>query len=91
MDPITPITPHAVEHAAPVRSTRMAEWEPTAPARCDRAEVSGLAALRARLDELPDIREGLVARIRAEILDGSYEATLDGKLDAVLDRIHEDL
>lgn len=55
----------------------------------DRVELSVTATLLAKLDELPDVRHDLVARIRAEILAGTYET--QDKIDAMLDRIAEDL
>lgn len=51
----------------------------------DQVEVSGMARLLAKLRELPEVRQGLVDRVRREIESGVYDTP--EKLDAALDRL----
>lgn len=55
----------------------------------DQVELSAVAQLLGRLDELPDVREDLVARVREQILDGTYETK--EKLDAAVSELENDL
>lgn len=55
----------------------------------DRVEVSRVATLLAQLDELQDVREDVVARVRAQIVSGTYD--IDGKIDAILQQVIDDL
>ena len=55
----------------------------------DRVEISRMAELLGRIQELPDVRTSLVARIRAEIEAGTY--TTEDKIDVTVDRLLEDL
>jgi anti-sigma28 factor (negative regulator of flagellin synthesis) len=55
----------------------------------DRVEISRMADLLGRMQELPDVRTSLVARIRAEIEAGTY--TTDDKIDVTVDRLLADL
>ena len=55
----------------------------------DVIEISVAARLAARLRELPDVREDLVARIKAEIRKGTYET--DEKFEAAIDKLMEEL
>ncbi len=55
----------------------------------DRVELSQAAQLLSRLQELPDIRFDLVARVKGEIAAGTYETP--DKFDAALDGLIEDL
>ncbi len=79
---------------APIESSRAAGTAETglSPARIranDRVELSRAAQLLSRLSELPDVREDLVARVRAEIAAGGYET--DAKIEQALDQLTEDL
>jgi len=58
---------------------------PTPPTETDHVEVSRLSELRARLANLPPIRQSLVDRVRAEIEAGTYDT--DKKLDAAIDAL----
>jgi len=55
----------------------------------DQVELSAAAQLLGRLDDLPDVREDLVARVREQILDGTYET--EEKLDAAVSELENDL
>ena len=55
----------------------------------DRVDLSETARFLTRLNELPDVREGLVERIKAEIAAGTYES--DEKIDAAIEKLYEDL
>jgi len=55
----------------------------------DQAEFSNNARLLSLLNDLPEVREDLVARVRGEIEDGTYETP--DKIDALLDSLAEDL
>ncbi|MEM9417508.1 MAG: flagellar biosynthesis anti-sigma factor FlgM [Planctomycetota bacterium] len=55
----------------------------------DQIELSDTAKILAKLTDLPEVREDLVARVRAEIANGTYET--DAKLDAAIEGLAEDL
>lgn len=55
----------------------------------DQADFSVAAQLLSRINELPDIRTELVARVKAEIEAGTYESA--DKIDAAIDELAEDL
>ena len=55
----------------------------------DRVELSNQARLLSKIKELPDIREGLVNDVRAEIAAGTYETP--ERLDAAIDALVDDL
>ena len=57
--------------------------------RQDSVEVSEAARLLAKLAELPDVRQDLVDRVKAEIEAGSYETTK--KLETAIESLAEDL
>jgi len=54
----------------------------------DQVELSRTAQLLSKINELPDVRQGLVDRVRAEIESGNYETP--EKLDAAVDRLIEE-
>jgi anti-sigma28 factor (negative regulator of flagellin synthesis) len=60
-----------------------------APVRGDRAEFSERARALALLKSLPELRNDLVARIRTQIADGTYET--QDKLDVALGGLLEDI
>ena len=61
-----------------------------APTRAsDRAEFSQAARLLSKLAELPEVRQDLVDRVRAELEAGTYETP--GRIDATIDKLAEDL
>lgn len=55
----------------------------------DRVEVSEQARLLGQLSELPEVREDLVARVKAEIAAGTY--ITDEKISGAVDSLLEDL
>ena len=55
----------------------------------DSVEFSQTAQLLSKLAELPDVRQGLVDRVRSQIADGSYETP--DKLDAAITGLLGDL
>ena len=57
--------------------------------QADSVELSQQARLLSKLQELPDIREGLVNSVKAEIQAGTYETA--ERLDAAINSLLEDL
>ena len=55
----------------------------------DEVELSQAARLLSKLNELPEIRQDLVDRVRSEIARGTYESA--GKLEAAIEGLMEDL
>lgn len=55
----------------------------------DQIELSEASRLLARLRALPEIRQELVDRVRAEIESGSYET--DDKLDQAIESMLDDI
>jgi len=55
----------------------------------DVIEISVAAKLAATLRELPEVRKDLVARVRAEIQNGTY--VTEEKLEIALDKLMEEL
>ena len=55
----------------------------------DSVEISVAAKLAAKARQIPDVRADLVARVRAEILAGTYETP--ERLEIALDRLLEEL
>ncbi len=54
----------------------------------DAVEISDVGAMMSRLKEVPEIREDLVARVRAEIDAGTYETP--ERLEQTVDRLMEE-
>lgn len=59
----------------------------------DRVELSDAARLLAKLQGLPEIRQELVDRVRAEIEAGTYETPerIDQTIEAMLGEIEQEL
>ena len=55
----------------------------------DRLELSGHARFLERMHQLPEIRQGLVDRVRGQIADGTYETP--ERLAVAIDRLVDDL
>jgi negative regulator of flagellin synthesis FlgM len=55
----------------------------------DVVEISNIAKLAAQVQELPDVRADLVARVKAEIAAGNYETP--ERLDVAISRLMDDL
>jgi flagellar biosynthesis anti-sigma factor FlgM len=59
----------------------------------DKVQLSGdarwISELRAQARQVPGVREELVAEVKAQLADGTFESTVD--MDAVLDGLLADL
>lgn len=55
----------------------------------DTVEISTAARLAAKVQEIPDVRADVVARVKAEIASGAYETPQ--RLEIAIDRLMEDL
>ena len=78
--------PKPVEPANPV--------VPNTPANApgnvsDVVEISTAASLAAKIEQIPDVRADLVARVRQEIAAGTYETP--ERIDAAVEKLMEDL
>lgn len=71
------------------RNGRVESTTTTATRGSDSVELSSQARLLSKLKELPDIREGLVNSVRAQIDAGQYET--DERLDSAINGLIEDL
>ena len=86
--PIPPAGATARTHeAGPKRSQAAAPAAATRPA--DRVDLSDQSRLLSRLASLPDIRQDLVDRVKAEIAAGNY--VTDDKIEVAVDGLLEDL
>ena len=89
INPIAGSQRTALESAAkPARHTT----DEQAPARSgDRVELSENARLLSKLKELPEIREGLVNSVKAQILAGNYDTPerFDTAINALIDDLDE--
>lgn len=89
------IAPIRGSHAmAPLASKGRPQADAADPVRrgTDQAEISPAAQLLGKLADLPP-RFGLIAEIREQIADGTYEndQRLDGAVDALIDDANEGL
>lgn len=90
MSDITPIhrpAPAALESVA--KTARQDIAAKTQARKDDRVELSDHARLLSKINELPDIREGLVESVKAEIAADRYET--DERIDAAIEALVEDL
>jgi anti-sigma28 factor (negative regulator of flagellin synthesis) len=55
----------------------------------DTVELSTIARLAAKIQELPEVRTELVQRIKAELASGTYESS--DKIDVAVDRLMDEL
>lgn len=83
--------PLAAPHApAPAPAAPPAPQATPTPARQpDEVTLSDVGQLVARVQEMPEIRAEKVAEIRAQLAAGTYD--VDGKLDAALNRLLDEL
>lgn len=86
-NPIHAATPSVVRSGA--ARNEEAESGHRHPDRADAVELSELARARMARDEAGPIRHDLVERIRAEIAAGTY--LTDDKIDAVVERLHQNM
>ena len=75
IEPANPTTPNAPPAAASNVS--------------DVVEISTAAALAAKIQQIPDVRADLVARVKEEIKAGNYETP--EKIDIAVERLLDDL
>ena len=87
IQPIHPsAAPKAIEPAGAVANGK----PPAEPAQIsDTVEISAIARLAAKIQEIPDVRAELVARVKAEIAAGTYETP--ERIEAAVDRLMEEL
>jgi negative regulator of flagellin synthesis FlgM len=80
------LPPRPIEPANPVAGSN-----PIAGAGgvSDVVEISTAAALAAKIQQIPDIRADLVARVKEEIEAGTYETP--ERIEIAVDRLLEDL
>lgn len=71
------------------RAIRSAAGDSARARGSDSVELSQHARYLSQLANLPDIRQGLVDRVRSEIAQGRYETP--DKIDALLDELASDL
>ncbi len=62
---------------------------PTTPATGDQLDISEAAQLISQAHDVPDVREELVTRVRAQIANGSYETP--ERLDVAIDRLFDEI
>lgn len=80
------IPPKAVEPAAQVGNIAP---KPEAAKAADVVEISDIAKLAAKVQELPEVRTELVEQIRGEIAAGTYDTP--ERVDAAVERLMDDL
>lgn len=81
-----PVNPQAIENTQAIGNTGAVSGF-SQPA--DVVEISAAARLVSQINNIPDVRSDLVARVKQEIASGKYET--DQKLDIAVDRLMEDL
>jgi len=93
MTNVSPISTAPLGRIAPVSTNavepREAPARPGADRPADRVEVSDMARLMARLNQLPDVRADLVEKARADIAAGRYDD--DERLELAIDALIDDL
>ena len=64
-------------------------YTPASAAPADEVQISSMGQILSRVSDLPEIRAGRVAELRAAILEGRYETEdkLSLALDSLLDEI----
>ncbi len=93
----TDVVSDAMERARAAASRRAKQDEPVSTSGSvsgasrgeDRVEVSAMALYVSKMQQLPAIREDLVARVRAQIVSGGYDT--DERLNAAMDEMMKDV
>jgi len=80
------VPPKAIEPTAQVGNVAP---KPEAAKAADVVEISDIAKLAAKVQELPEVRADLVERVRGEIADGTYDTP--ERVDAAVERLMDDL
>jgi len=81
-----PAAPMIDPHSRPAKTQAQAD---TPTRGDDQVELSTTAQLLSKIAELPDVRQGLVDRVRASLGDGTYET--EARTDAAIDGLLEDI
>lgn len=90
MSDISPIQRPAAPTLDPhTRSVKTQAQADTTTRGDDQVELSATAQLLSKIAELPEVRQGLVDRVRASLEDGTYET--EARTDAALDGLLEDI
>lgn len=91
MSDISPISGSnpALAQIAARRAAKMPQVGKQPPAAGDSVQVSATARLLGQLKDVPEVRQDLIDRVRAEIAGGTYET--DEKLDATVEAILDEL
>ena len=80
-----PIPPQSVE---PVTTVVRDGGSTALPPAGDVVEISSIAKLAAQVNNIPEVRTELVARVKAEIETGTYET--QERIDLTVDRIMDE-
>lgn len=90
MSDIAPLgRPTPSTYAPSTRPARPPVAQPGVAQGRDQADFSSAAQMLSKLNSLPDVRQGLVDRVKGEIEAGTYETP--EKLDAALRGLAEDI
>ncbi|MHC4294533.1 MAG: flagellar biosynthesis anti-sigma factor FlgM [Planctomycetota bacterium] len=81
-----PVPPKAVDATGPIVPGN-AKLEPASIS--DTIEISNVAKLTARIQEIPEVRTELIEQVRAEIATGTYETP--ERLEIAVERLIVDL
>jgi negative regulator of flagellin synthesis FlgM len=81
--------PHDINPPHYLQADRPTNVDSTASSTSDQLEISPAALAAIEAAEVGEVRHDLVARIRSEIADGTYETA--GKLDQAIDRVLDEL
>lgn len=85
--PISPSHPAAIH--GPSRSVPGKSASTQAGRKSDSVEVSQVAQYLSKLQQMPDVRQDLVDRVRSEIAKGNYDTP--DKVEALMDELMQDL
>jgi len=89
MSDITPIGRSSVPALGGQSRAHTSSAEASVSRPSDQVELSDRARLLSQLSRIPDVRQGLIDRVQAEIDQGSYETP--DKIDAAIDALAEDV
>ena len=81
--------PHALRGPHTPPAAKPPSSQPTSPASGDQLEISAAAEAAIQAEEHGEIRHDIVARLKREIQQGTYETP--EKLDQALDRLLDEL
>jgi negative regulator of flagellin synthesis FlgM len=76
-------------NAPHVNRVGSAQTPPASAMPGDEVQISSVGQLLGRLADIPDVRAGRVAELRAAILEGRYES--EDKLSLALDKLLEEI